>query len=164
MDRRKLLYGLGGMVLLYYLYPTMLRLFLSLFPRYNRYDFSVVTASNSYLLFGAVNLLLALMCIVYVDPRNPENDECYRLLFFVLLSTVTIVLQRRNQLMTRLGYYFEWFIILFIPEVVRRWRSSVELRVMFKFFLFTAGWLFFIYSMNVGFIGRGSVPYLFFWQ
>ena len=153
MDRKKFLFG-----------PYIFRLFLILYPKYNRYDFTVVSVSNSYLLFGAINLVLSFLCLIYIDPKDPDNKECYRLLFLVLLSMTTIILQRRNLLMTRLGYYFEWFIILFVPEIIRRFRKSPVTRVMIKYFLYLTGWLFFIYSMNNGYIGKGSVPYLFFWQ
>ena len=164
MDRSKILLGLGGMAVLYLLYPYLFRAFIIVFPKYNRYDYTVVSVSNSYLLFGAINLLLAFYSLAAFSPGNPDNEECYRLLYFVVLSTVTIVLQRRNPLITRLGYYFEWFIILFIPEFIRRWRESSVSRVMSKYFVYLSGWLFYIYSMNVGAIGVSCVPYLFFWQ
>ena len=166
MDKKKFFFGLIGVIILFFAYPFLFRIFLRLFPRYNMYNryYESGGGSNSYLLFGAIDFFMALLCILYIDPTDPDNKECYRLLYFVLLSLAMLLIQIRNPLMTRLGYYFQWFIILFIPEVIRRWTKSAASRFMIKYVLYLGGWLFFIYSMNVGFVGRSCVPYLFFWQ
>ena len=146
------------------LFPYVLRGFLMILPRYSRYiggRLDTAGSSGVYNLIGLIEFLIIVFCLLYLDPEKEENKEVYRLLFVILFSLALILMQRRISLAMRLGYYFELFLILLIPEFIQRW--NVRLRLPLKMGVYLLGWAYFIYQMTVS-SARGCVPYVFFWQ
>lgn len=146
------------------LFPYVLRGFLMILPRYSRYiggRLDTAGSSGVYNLIGLIEFLIIVFCLLCFDPEKEENKEVYRLSFVILFSLALIIMQRRISLAMRLGYYFELFLILLIPEFVQRW--NVRLRLPLKMGIYLLGWAYFIYQMTVS-SARGCVPYVFFWQ
>lgn len=145
-------------------YSFILRFFIRIFPRYARYIggvFDTASTSGVYLLFGVIELIMIVVCLVFLNPEDPNNTDVYRLLFVILYSFTLILMQRRIALARRLGYYFELFLIMLIPAFVNKWKKNERLFLKAGFYCF--GWAYFIYSMTAS-NARGCVPYLFFWQ
>lgn len=149
----------------YYAYPIVLRVFLIILPLYIRYiggRLDLAGSSGVYFLFAAIEILMMTLYLIYINPDENKNRNSYRELFIVLISFALIVLQKRISLAMRLGYYFELFLILLIPEFINKW-SKTSTRIMIKMVLYILGWAYFIYSMTIS-NARGCVPYTFFWQ
>ena len=149
----------------YYIYPIMLRVFLIFLPAYARYiggKLDLAGSSGVYFLFAAIEVFIMILYLIYINPEEEKNQTSYRELFIVLMSFALIVLQRRISLAMRLGYYFELFLILLIPEFVSKW-SKTSTRIVMRMGLYGLGWAYYIYSMTVS-NARGCVPYKFFWQ
>ena len=164
LNRRSMFLGAAIAGSSLFVYSFILRFFIRIFPRYARYIggvFDTAGTSGVYLLFGVVELLMIIVCLVFLKPDDPNNTDVYRLLFVILYSFTLILMQRRIVLARRLGYYFELFLILLIPEFVNKWKKNERLFLKVGFYFF--GWAYFIYSMTAS-NARGCVPYFFFWQ
>lgn len=164
VNRKTIAIGTIATTGILYVFPYLISVFLMILPRYSRYirgRLNTAGTSGVYYLFGAIELLIIVFSLIYLDPEKEENKEVYRLSFVILFSLALILMQRRISLAMRLGYYFELFLILIIPEFIQRW--NVRLRVPIKMGVYLLGWLYFIYQMTVS-NARGCVPYVFFWQ
>lgn len=164
IDRKTILLGFVASLGIFFLYPLALRFFLLILPRYSRYiggRLDIVGSSGVYVLFGILEVSMAILCFVFLDPDKSENKNVYRLLFIIVYSFSLIIMQKRISLAMRLGYYFELFMILLIPEFINKF--EIQARVPIKITTYLLGWAYFIYSMTVS-NARGCVPYSFFWQ
>lgn len=163
IDRRTILLGFTASLGLFFLYPLALRLFFFFLPRYSSYiggRLDVAGSSGVYVLFAILEVSMAVVCFAFLDPNKSENKNVYRLLLIIVYSFALIVMQRRISLAMRLGYYFELFMILLIPEFISRF--EIQARIPIKITSYFLGWAYFIYQMLDK--ARGCVPYFFFWQ
>ena len=164
INRKTIIMGTAVTMGLLFLFPYVLRVFLLIFPRYSRYiggTLDIAGSSGVYTLFGIIEFLIIVICLLTLNPEREENKEIYRLMFVTLFSLALILMQRRISLAMRLGYYFELFLILLIPEFVNKWKRN--LRIPIKIGVYALGWAYFIYQMTIS-SARGCVPYFFFWQ
>lgn len=164
VNRKIIVLGTFVSVGLLYLSPYVLRVFFLIFPRYSRYiggKWDTAGTSGVYYLIGLLEFVIIAMSLLYLNPDREENKDIYRLIFIILLSLASILMQRRFELARRLGYYFELFLILLIPEFISKWKG--HLRITIKMVLYILGWAYFIYQMTIN-TARGCVPYLFYWQ
>ena len=164
INRKTITVGTAVIFGLLYLFPYVLRAFLWVFPRYLRYiggKWDTAGTSGVYNLIGLFEFLIIVICMVYLDPDKEDNKEIYRLIFIILFSLASILMQRRISLARRLGYYFELFLILLIPEFTSKWKAKI--RTVIKIGVYILGWAYFIYQMTVS-NARGCVPYYFYWH
>jgi transmembrane protein EpsG len=109
--------------------------------------------------------LFSLFLIVYVvsialskaiDYNKLENRICYHAIFLSIIFTVLAFI---HPAALRISYYFSFFIIIFIPEIIRAFKTK-ELR----FFIFIAASIILIvlYLLNIN-PSSPFVPYDFFW-
>ena len=163
-DRKMIFLCMFMAVASYFLYGFALGIFLRVAPRYARYIGGRLDAagqSGVYTLFALIDTIIIVLSLIYFDPHKEKNLNIYRLLFVISYSVALIILQRKISLAMRLGYYFELFMILLIPEFINRF--EIHTRVPVKFAAYMLGWAYFIYSMTAS-NARGCVPYTFFWQ
>ena len=164
INRKTIIWGTLMTVGLLYMFPYVLKVFLALLPRYSRYiggRLDSAGTSGVYILIGLVELFIIVICLLYLDPQKEKNKEIYRLMFCTLFSMTLILMQRRISLAMRLGYYFEMFLLLLIPEFINKWKWRMRLPI--KMGAYLLGWSYFIYQMTIS-TARGCVPYVFFWQ
>lgn len=165
LNRKIIIIAFATSLSTYFLFPVILNLFFSFFPSYSGYmggSFDRASASGYYVLIGFLELFMGILIFLFLNPRKEKNYNCYILLVIVVYSFALIVAQRRISLAIRLGYYFELFLILLIPEFVSKWKNAAT-RIYFKAGMYLFGWGYFIYSMTES-NARGCVPYTFFWQ
>lgn len=146
-------------------FPIILRIFLRIFPAYSNYlggYFDQAASSKLYVMIGILEIVIMVLYCIYINPDVDSNQKGYRLLFITLYSFTTILLQQRMILAIRLGFYFELFLILLIPEFFERFRS-INTRLALKTTAYVLGWAYYLYSIIVH-GARGCVPYTFFWQ
>ena len=163
MDRRKIYISLIVAVIVFLAYPLFLRLFLIVIPKYARYiggSRDIEGTGSLYTVIGAFESIMIILFCVFIDPE--ENQQSYRLLMISVFSLALISLRMRISLAVRLGYYFELFFILLIPDFYNKWKRN-ETKVYMKMGTYLLGWVYFIFSMVVH-NARGCVPYSFFWQ
>ena len=147
------------------LYPVLIRIVLIFYPSYGWYLQSMwgsAATPRFYLIIAAIELLITGLTIAYIDHQCNGNQRLYRLLVFAMYSFALILLQFRIFLAVRIGYYFELFLILLIPEFIHR-LSDLRTNIMAKMTAFSMGWIYFLYILS-GTHSKGCVPYLFFWQ
>lgn len=162
IDRKTVFIGFIIALVFFLLFPLVLRFFLFVFPKYSRYigaKQDIAFYSRFYSLLAILEVSIAILCFLYLDPN--ENEDVYKLLFITVYSFALIIMQRRIQLAMRVGYYFELFMILLIPEFISR--LEIRARTPVKITAYFLGWAYFIFAMTVN-NARGCVPYYFFWQ
>ena len=118
--------------------------------------------------FAVAMTAIKIFMIAYtltLNPAKPENTEIYRLTIIIVISTAFYLLQTQTQFALRLGYYYEVFMLLYIPAFIRKIRSVTSRRIAFGL-MYLFGFTYFFYMMKYGGArsNRGTVPYTFFWQ
>ena len=161
INRKTILIVFSSSVLVYFVFPFFMRFITSLFPVYSRYLNTDAGEVRRYLLFAAVEIVIAFLYILLFDPRNENNLEKYRMLFVLGISFVFIVAQRRTELAQRFGYYFEIFLFLAIPQFCNSF-SKDHFRTLIKSTLLLLCTAYFAYALNLS--GKGCIPYSFIWQ
>lgn len=160
-NRKNVFFCYCSGILVFFLFPFFLNLLFRIFPIYRRYLYVTEGNATHYYLIAIIEIIIAILFFIYINPENKKNQDSYRLLFIIAYSFVMIMAQNRIALAQRFGYYFEIFLILIIPEFMNRLYSA-KARVMLKTTVFFLGFFYFLRVLNG--VGRGCVPYSFFWQ
>ena len=152
--------------LLFYGFSIALNVFVRVFPRYYHYLYSKYMSdtgmSGYYVLTTVLKIAIVAVIFLTLNPKREENKTIYQLSFIMVMSVGVAFLQTRTALAVRFGYYLEVFIILAIPEFIRKFKKGKG-KFLVTLFFFVFGLSYFIYVMSVG-SARGCVPYVFFWQ
>ena len=144
------------------IFPLARLLVLRLLPMYAGYFYLAAFQGEEMRTYSLLMIILRSLCCIFihlfVDAENKGNrgliDMCYYsnvAIFFTLMLTDTIMAQR-------FGYYFEFFIILLIPRMIKQFKY----KNLIYLFAFAFGWAFFIFELSKG--AQEIVPYQFFWQ
>lgn len=150
------LYGIGQQLLLR-------------IPRLQRYAGDDRLSSGKAGVYSFIFILVKVVLVfaaLKTNPKNPRNADLYRLSYIVIISTAFYVLQFFSQFALRIGYYFEVFMLFYIPEVLNHFSDKRTKRILYIIF-FIFGLTYFFYMLSgVGGRGsnRGTVPYLLMWQ
>ncbi len=149
---------------IYFNFYHILETAFGIFTRYYIYSisghekFSGMEFGNTYWIF-LIGKILIMFLIFRLDPREEENKELYRLLLFSLIGITVSIMTTRVALVWRFGYYFDFFLILLIPETIRRVKKY---KLLLNFIVFIAGWSYYFYLLYTN--GAQCVPYYTFWQ
>lgn len=150
-----------------YGFTLILTVFVTIFPKYAHYMSSKYMEdpgmSGYYLLTTALKILIVAIIFITLNPSRETNKKIYQLSFIIVMSIGIAILQTRTTLAVRLGYFLEVFMILIIPEFLRKIKKGSRASYLAYFSVFILGWVYFIYVMYVG-SARGCVPYVFFWN
>ena len=144
------------------------RVILRYIPRFSIYmnDDRLSTGRIGIFVLSMMALKIVMIALsLKLDPENPANKEMYRLTCIVVISTAFYILQTRTQFALRLGYYYEVFMLLYIPGFIRKLKTVRSRRVAY-ILMYAYGLIYFIYMLKFGGArsNRGTVPYLFYWQ
>lgn len=154
--------GISSVIALLF-FSNLMKIFFTIFPQYTKYiesfRYEGKEISKSFWILVIVKIIM-IGLIFTLNSRHKGNKQLYRLAFITMLSIGMTMLQTKITLAVRLGYYFEIFIILLIPQFVNKLKG---IKVQIYIFLFVIGWSYFIYLLTTG-GARGCVPYYFFWQ
>lgn len=163
VDRKQIVsVGIASIVVMS-LYSKLLQLFMVIFPQYSKYLNSNHTEGkelgNYFLLLLIIKLVMIAM-VFTLDCKSEKNKQIYQVALIIAVSVGMTILQTKIELAMRMGYYYEIFLIIFIPQFVNKLKN---MRVQTYTLLYIAGWLYFIHLQGGG-RARGCVPYYFFWQ
>ena len=165
--KRKTIVLMGTLLtLLFYGFSVALNIFVLIFPKYYHYLSSKYMSdtgmSGYYVLTTLLKIAIVAVIFLTLNPEKEENKTIYQLSLIMVMSVGVAILQTRTSLAVRFGYYLEVFIILAIPEFIRKFKKK-NVRFFVTLFFFAFGLSYFIYVMSAG-SARGCVPYAFFWQ
>ena len=117
-----------------------------------------------YVMVSMVRIVLIAL-VFFLNDRDPENKNLYYLSFYMIISIGFILMKTRVGIANRVVYYFDPFVILFIPKVLRRIKASYFEKGIIYTLAYLYGWVCFIYMLSGDRqASRGCVPYIFFWQ
>lgn len=121
-----------------------LRVFLSLVPKYKIYFFPEANAQMGKLQALIIVLEILLLCYYYFIRKDLHKE--YNNLLFIMIS-ISVVIGFLNNVVPhvfRLGYYFEFYLLLFIPIIMPKhnvvfWRVCVVVAsfLLYSYYLFT---------------------------
>lgn len=111
-----------------------------------------------------VTQLILYLCAMYILHNHSSLDESKKKSIFlnsimILFSICVGVVSTRIQILARVIYYFDIFMVIIIPEIINQLiREKFFTKILICFILA----LYFLYNLMQG--GSGVVPYNFFWQ
>lgn len=144
------------------LYPYLVRIFLQFFPQYSSYLLSKWGEGESIRAYSVVMIALRVACCLVVvlnlDDKRLDNVALYKLCLLNSIASIFMMLQTEIIMAQRLGYYFDLYIILLIPEMMRKAKGK---RILYVW-VFAFSVAFFAFELSTG--ARGIVPYKFFWE
>ncbi len=143
-------------------FPLLRYVVIRYIPIYAKYFSLVAYQGEEMRAYSILMIFLRAVCCIlvlcFIDVNKAENHTlvnmcCYSniAIFFTLMLTDTIMAQR-------LDNYFEFFIILLIPQLLNHFKNKQILYMMALVF----SWAFFIFELSTG--ARAIVPYQFCWQ
>lgn len=100
--------------------------------------------------FGILNLK-------NIVKRNEKNIVYYNLLWLALLIQVQAVYMSN---VSRVGYYYNFFVILFIPEIIKSVKNKLLKQCLYYSMIVISLVVYFFKMYNL----NGVYPYLFFWE
>lgn len=160
--KKQIFIAIAISILMPFLFPLALRVFITVFPEYTIYLNTVWLQGESLRMYSVVMTLFRIIIIVvvvlFLDPKSESNEEVYQLCIYNAYAIGFMVLQTQILMAQRFGYYFETFLILLIPKVVRKLKYSQ----LFFLAMLVLAWAFFLFELSTG--ARQTVPYSFFWQ
>ena len=162
IQRRVLVLIAAGVMVVTALFNYLLPLVYIVFPQYTKYASSFRIEGEGFGLYYITYALLSFCVIAYVftlPPDKPENLKIYRLAYIAIISMGLLLLKTQVSLAQRMGYYFDIFMVLLIPEIVNK---QGRIKVILYFLLLVYGVFCFVHTLDSE--ARSCVPYLFFWQ
>ena len=168
MNRRRIILSVFIFIAVFMSFSYFFELMLRLFPQYARYIGTDYFEGNDsiggyYVVLSAFKLILiGLTFLLYEKDQNA--NELYWFAWFSIVTIVLYVFKTKIAIASRVVYYFEIFMILYIPLLLQKLKYK-----RFSFFmiigLYLIGWILYYHLLSGGFHGsRGCVPYYFFWQ
>lgn len=160
--KKQLFAALGISILMPLFLPLAVRFFVTIFPNYSAYLNSVLFQGETLRMYSVVmtlfRLIIIFIVVYFLDPKSESNNEVYQLCIYNAYAIGFMMLQTRTIMAQRFGNYFEFFLILLIPKLVRKLKYP---QLIFLATLVLA-WAFYLFELSTG--ARGTVPYSFFWQ
>ena len=140
-------------------------LVLTLLPRYVRYreyqgryvGRSITTINIFFILLKVLFAVLVFM----LNPKREENKDIYRLGCLSIISAEITTLTTQVYLLWRVGYYYDIFMILLVPKVLKR-ISNRTMRVCCFIGMVIFGLLYYYRQMYYN--SAQDVPYRFFFS
>lgn len=135
-----------------------------IFPEYAGYKtggdvkFQGTTLGNTYKLLLLLKIFVMVL-IFKLTPKLEINRELYILLVLTIISAIISTFTMRVALIWRMGYYFDIFLIILIPKMIRRIKDMQGLANLCVLLLGSAYYLYLLFVNTAG-----CVPYSFFWQ
>lgn len=131
-------------------FPLMKYMVIRFIPLYAHYFSTAAYQGEEMRAYSFLMIILRAACclliLVCIDVEREENRSLVNMcfysnvaLFFTLMLTDTIMAQR-------LGNYFEFFIILLIPQLLSHFRGRQFLYIA----VFAFSWAFFIFELSTG--------------
>lgn len=163
-DRKSIFLVAVVSVLSILLFSRLLDIAFALFPRYSIYQNSKYLEESTVGMYYFVLIILKIFVIALVfslDPKHEENKDLYRFALLIMISIGILSLKSQMALAVRINYYYDIYIILLLPELIRRFRCGFDrdiVRLVTALFCVAM----FFYMMQGS--GRGCVPYAFFWN
>ena len=131
-------------IIAFFSIELMLRVFLSLVPKYKIYFSPEANAQMGKLQALIIVLEILLLCYYYFIRKDLHKE--YNNLLFIMIS-ISVVIGFLNNVVPhifRLGYYFEFYLLLFIPLIIPKhnvvfWRMCVVVAsfLLYSYYLFT---------------------------
>ena len=131
-------------IIAFFSIELMLRVFLSLVPKYKIYFSPEANAQMGKLQALIIILEILLLCYYYFIRKDLHKE--YNNLLFIMIS-ISVVIGFLNNVVPhifRLGYYFEFYLLLFIPIIIPKhnvvfWRMCVVVAsfLLYSYYLFT---------------------------
>lgn len=149
-------------LIVYVFFFELMDFVMGILPGYSRYiingnlKFQGVPFSNTY----KVLLLLKIIVLILVFKQSPsldENRELYILLALTVISSIISFLTMKVALVWRFGYYFDIFLIIFIPKAIKKIQGIPGFT---EGCILLIGTVYYIYLLVVN--TAGCVPYSFF--
>lgn len=156
---------ISGIAIVYFLFPLLLDLAFKLFPVYYRY-YEMGHEKFQGRPFGVIYtcmLLLKIMCLLAVlslNYKREENKELYRLSILSIIGAGISIMTTKVFIVWRLGYYFDVFLIILIPKLLKRFEFKSRIPVNIIFYGWGVMYYFFLLFTN----NSGCIPYRFFWS
>lgn len=164
IDRRTVLLVCAACVVVFVFFDSFLQIGFKIFPEY--YDFATsnhpkyagMEWGGVYTVFLLLKIILT-MFVFMLCPRLQDNKELYRLLVLVLIGAGISLMTTKVGLIWRFGYYFDIFLILLIPKVLKRVR---DVGLAGYSICFLGGWGYYLFCLYTN--NSRCVPYYMFWQ
>ena len=140
-------------------------LVLMILPRYMRYReyqgrYMGRNITTINLIFIALKVLFALL-VFMLNPKREENRDLYRLSSLGIISAGITILTTQVYLLWRVGYFYDIFMVLLIPKVLKRINTR-PFRVLGYLAMIIFALLYYYRQMYYN--SAQAVPYRFFWD
>ncbi len=138
---------------------------LMILPRYMRYReyqgrYMGRNITTINLIFIALKILFALL-VFMLSPKREENRDLYRLSSLGIISAGITILTTQVYLLWRVGYFYDIFMVLLIPKVLRRINTR-PFRVLAYLAMIIFALLYYYRQMYYN--SAQAVPYRVFWD
>lgn len=154
-EKRMLKIAIIGEIMILMALPLCVRLFLWLQPKYEIYFIYGEVASMGKL--RMVYIIIEFMLVIHYLYFRKEihNRQNHFIVIMISLSILIGILNAYIPHIFRLGYYFDFYMLLFVPILIPK--KIIINRIFWKFTTISASFMLFIYylSTNAG----GVVPY-----
>lgn len=144
------------------IFPLLKTIVIRFIPIYAHYFTIQAYQGEEIRAYSFLMIIMRVICCIvvlyYTNFDREENRVLVNMCFYSNIAIFFTLMLMETIMAQRLGNYFEFFIILFIPQIVKNFRNQSILYLI----IFVVSWAFFIFELSTG--ARAIVPYHFFWQ
>lgn len=162
VNKKTVLLTIVSGFVIFIFFSEIMSIIMKILPGYSSYiingniKFQGVPFGNTY----KVLLILKIVVMVLVFKQSPKlekNKELYILMVLTVISIIISFLTTKVALVWRFGYYFDIFLIIFIPKIIKRIQGMPGIA---ECCIILMGTVYYIYLLIVN--TSGCVPYSFF--